>query len=177
MKQFWQKWWFWLIAAAVVVSLPFSIKYAFFEPATPTEATAPSQPPAPSTATQPPQTQPPSASQPPDTDPPETAPSETVPPETTSPETRPPETKPPETQPKETKSPETEPPKTEPPATQPPATEPTGITYVLNKNTKKFHLPNCSSVPDILPKNREDTTRSRDELLAAGYEPCKRCKP
>ena len=25
---FWQKWWFWLIAAAVVIALPFSIKYA-----------------------------------------------------------------------------------------------------------------------------------------------------
>ena len=54
---------------------------------------------------------------------------------------------------------------------------PTGITYVLNKNTKKFHIPSCSSVDTIKPKNREDTTMSRDEVIGAGYVPCKRCNP
>lgn len=44
------------------------------------------------------------------------------------------------------------------------ASIPAGITYVLNKNTKKFHLPNCSSVGTIKPKNRQDTTMSRDEV-------------
>lgn len=54
---------------------------------------------------------------------------------------------------------------------------PVGITYVLNKNTKKFHMPSCSSVDTIKPKNREDTTMSRDEVIGAGYVPCKRCNP
>lgn len=53
----------------------------------------------------------------------------------------------------------------------------TTITYVLNKNTKKFHNPDCSSVETIKPKNREDTTKSRDEVIGAGYVPCKRCNP
>lgn len=53
----------------------------------------------------------------------------------------------------------------------------TGITYVLNKNTGKFHKPSCSSVDTIKDKNREDTTMSRDEVIAAGYVPCKRCNP
>ncbi len=57
------------------------------------------------------------------------------------------------------------------------AQTPVGITYVLNKNTKKFHLPKCSSVETIKPKNREDTTMSRDEVIGAGYVPCKRCNP
>ena len=57
------------------------------------------------------------------------------------------------------------------------ASTPTGITYVLNKNTHKFHKPSCSSVDTIKPKNREDTTMSRDEIIGAGYVPCKRCNP
>lgn len=57
------------------------------------------------------------------------------------------------------------------------AAEPAGITYVLNNNTGKFHVPSCSSVDTIKPKNREDTTKSRDEIIGAGYVPCKRCNP
>ncbi len=51
------------------------------------------------------------------------------------------------------------------------------ITYVANTNTRKFHRPDCGSVSDMKVKNRWDTTLSREELIAQGYEPCKRCKP
>lgn len=51
------------------------------------------------------------------------------------------------------------------------------ITYVINKNTGKFHIPSCSSVDTIKPKNREDSTKTRDEVISMGYEPCKRCNP
>lgn len=51
------------------------------------------------------------------------------------------------------------------------------ITYVLNKNSKKFHEIDCSSVKTIKDKNREDFTGTRDEALSLGYEPCGRCKP
>lgn len=51
------------------------------------------------------------------------------------------------------------------------------VTYVLNTNTHKFHLPNCPSVTDMKPKNREDFYGSRDEAIAAGYQPCGRCHP
>lgn len=51
------------------------------------------------------------------------------------------------------------------------------VTYVLNKNTKKFHKPSCSSVSDMAAKNRLDSDSSRDEVIAQGYVPCKRCKP
>lgn len=47
--------------------------------------------------------------------------------------------------------------------------------YVLNKNTKKFHNPNCSSVGEIKKKNRIDSNLSRDEIINKGYSPCKKC--
>lgn len=51
------------------------------------------------------------------------------------------------------------------------------VTYVLNHNTHKFHEPGCRSVPDIKESNREDTSLSMEEILAAGYVPCKICNP
>lgn len=47
-------------------------------------------------------------------------------------------------------------------------------TYVLNIKTKKFHYPSCSSLPT---ENRMDTDASREEVMAQGYVPCKRCNP
>ena len=50
-------------------------------------------------------------------------------------------------------------------------------TYILNTNTNKFHLPDCSGVRDIKEKNREEYTGTREEILKQGYEPCGRCHP
>ena len=55
--------------------------------------------------------------------------------------------------------------------------EPADITYVLNTNTKKFHMPYCSSVKDMKEKNKKETTMSREEIISQGYQPCKRCNP
>ena len=54
-----------------------------------------------------------------------------------------------------------------------------GITYVYNRNTGKFHYPNCSSVGDMKAKNRVDMNCSREELLKTypNAKPCKRCNP
>ena len=51
------------------------------------------------------------------------------------------------------------------------------VTYVLNINTKKFHLPECSSVGDMKPKNKRETSLSREEIINQGYQPCKLCNP
>lgn len=51
------------------------------------------------------------------------------------------------------------------------------ITYVLNKNTHKFHYSWCSSVSDMKAKNRLDYEGTRDAVIGMGYEPCKRCNP
>ena len=50
-------------------------------------------------------------------------------------------------------------------------------TYILNTNTKKFHYPDCSSVTDMKSKNKQEYSGNRDELIAMGYEPCRRCNP
>ncbi len=68
---------------------------------------------------------------------------------------------------------------TEPP-TEAPEEEPTtgnSQAYVLNKNSKKFHYPNCSSVSRMKEKNRKDFYGSREEVLGMGYVPCKNCHP
>lgn len=50
-------------------------------------------------------------------------------------------------------------------------------TYVLNTNTHKFHRPSCNSVDEIKEKNKQYFYGTRDEVIAAGYEPCGRCNP
>lgn len=52
-----------------------------------------------------------------------------------------------------------------------------GGTYVLNTNTKKFHVPDCESVGKMKEKNKSEFSGSRDEVIAMGYSPCKRCNP
>lgn len=49
--------------------------------------------------------------------------------------------------------------------------------YVLNKNTKKFHRPDCSSVQDIKPKNKQEFSGNTEALIQQGYSPCKNCNP
>ena len=50
-------------------------------------------------------------------------------------------------------------------------------TYILNTNTHKFHYPWCSSVSDMKEKNKREFFGTREEAIAEGYEPCKRCNP
>lgn len=49
--------------------------------------------------------------------------------------------------------------------------------YVLNKNTKKFHRPTCSSVKQMKESNRKDYSGNRDDLISQGYTACKNCNP
>lgn len=58
-------------------------------------------------------------------------------------------------------------------------TEPTvpGQDYVLNKSSKIFHSPWCSSVGDMKDKNRRDYHGTRDDVIEMGYKPCGRCHP
>ncbi len=50
-------------------------------------------------------------------------------------------------------------------------------TYILNTNTKKFHLKSCSSAKNLPDKNREEYSGKRNDLISKGYEPCKKCNP
>lgn len=49
--------------------------------------------------------------------------------------------------------------------------------YILNINSKKFHKPSCSSVSQMNEANKQVYTGSRDDLIAQGYEACKKCNP
>lgn len=46
--------------------------------------------------------------------------------------------------------------------------------YIGNKSSKKFHLPTCRHLP--AEKNRVQF-KTREDAIAAGYDPCKLCKP
>lgn len=48
------------------------------------------------------------------------------------------------------------------------------VTYILNTKTMKFHKPSCNSLPTT---NRQDSSESREAIIAQGYEPCKKCNP
>lgn len=144
MSPFWKKWWFWALSAAVIVSLPFAVRYAKAVDPLPSdgptqESGAPTEEP---------------------TERPMEEPTE----ETTEAPTEAP-TQPPSQAP------------TEGP-TEDATEEPTeGVTYILNTNTRKFHLPGCESVARIKDKNRQEYTGTREELIEEGYSPCKICNP
>ena len=51
------------------------------------------------------------------------------------------------------------------------------VSYIVNTNTGKFHSPGCSSIGQMSDSNKMEYTGSRDDLIAMGYQPCKRCNP
>lgn len=57
------------------------------------------------------------------------------------------------------------------------ATQDVEASYILNTRSMRFHLPTCDSVPTIGANNKQASTQTRDELIAAGYKPCGSCKP
>ena len=58
-----------------------------------------------------------------------------------------------------------------------PAVKSVEQTYILNTNTKKFHLPGCSSVGKMKESNKREYTGTRDDVLGMGYSPCGNCHP
>lgn len=52
--------------------------------------------------------------------------------------------------------------------------DPIANTYIGNKNSKKFHRPSCSYLPD---QKNQVTFDSREEAINKGYDPCGHCNP
>lgn len=50
-------------------------------------------------------------------------------------------------------------------------------TYILNINSMRFHRPDCSAVDQMSEQNRQESTSTREELIAEGYTPCGICEP
>ena len=49
-------------------------------------------------------------------------------------------------------------------------------TYIGNRNSMKFHYPDCASVADMAEHNKVPLA-SREDAIALGYKPCGSCKP
>lgn len=49
--------------------------------------------------------------------------------------------------------------------------------YILNANSKKYHLPTCRGAKRTKQENREEYTGTASALKAKGYEPCQICNP
>lgn len=49
--------------------------------------------------------------------------------------------------------------------------------YVLNTNTKKFHLLSCPSASQTKQSNKEEFHGLRQDLIDQGYTPCQNCNP
>ena len=48
-------------------------------------------------------------------------------------------------------------------------------TFILNINTRRVHLPGCSSVTQMKAKNRKEYKGTLADLKGQGYDPCDRC--
>jgi cell division protein FtsN len=63
------------------------------------------------------------------------------------------------------------------PATTQPVQKNNSQDYVLNTNTKKFHISSCSSIKQMKDSNKKYYTGSRDDVIKMGYTPCQKCNP
>lgn len=52
-----------------------------------------------------------------------------------------------------------------------------GRSYIANKNTMKFHYPDCDSVKQMKESNKYYFEGDRQELIDQGYVPCANCQP
>ena len=50
------------------------------------------------------------------------------------------------------------------------------VAYIGNRNSMKFHYPDCPSVADMAEHNKVPLV-SREDAIALGYKPCGSCKP
>lgn len=50
------------------------------------------------------------------------------------------------------------------------------LSYIGNKNSKKFHLSTCSGASEMSEKNKV-SFKNREHALNEGYSPCKTCNP
>ena len=51
------------------------------------------------------------------------------------------------------------------------------VQYIINKNSRVFHIPTCGSVDDMKPQNKKEYTGSKEQLISENYKPCGRCNP
>ncbi len=52
---------------------------------------------------------------------------------------------------------------------------PSKVSFIVNTNTGKYHIPTCTYVSTIKPEHVLEFAGTREELDEMGYSPCKRC--
>lgn len=62
-------------------------------------------------------------------------------------------------------------------AAKPEAAKDGEASYILNVNSRKFHLPDCPAVDQMKESNRQPYTGTRESLIEQGYSPCGQCNP
>lgn len=50
-------------------------------------------------------------------------------------------------------------------------------TYIINRSTRKFHIPSCYSVKQMKESNKRTYVGTRDDLIKMGYSSCGNCNP
>lgn len=50
-------------------------------------------------------------------------------------------------------------------------------TYILNRNTKKFHYKDCYTIELMNEKNKIYCDDNRINIIQNSYSPCKKCNP
>lgn len=50
-------------------------------------------------------------------------------------------------------------------------------TYILNKNTRKFHYKDCYTIEQMSQKNKVYCDDERSNIIQHNYVPCKKCNP
>ena len=51
------------------------------------------------------------------------------------------------------------------------------VSFILNRASGIFHLPDCPSAGRIKERNKASFSGTREEAIALGYTPCRNCKP
>ena len=52
-----------------------------------------------------------------------------------------------------------------------------GVVYILNPSSMRFHRPGCTWAERIAPERRVEFSGDRETLIAVGYQPCHYCEP
>lgn len=50
-------------------------------------------------------------------------------------------------------------------------------TYILNRNTHKFHYKNCYTIEFMHQENKVYCNDTRENIVNNNYTPCKKCNP
>lgn len=79
--------------------------------------------------------------------------------------------------PEQTPTPKPTPSPTPTPTEKPAESKSNSVTYIVNKNTGKFHYPSCYSVDKMKESNKWYYDGTREWLISNGYSPCKNCNP